>query len=1318
MRHSFVRRTYVVLMGTLLITVLTAQAGAVDRAWIDTSVGLNNWNDATNWNPSDDFAKAADNALFDADASYFVIVAAPSAANNVTFTDGSVTLGGGSLNSGGVVTIDDVLAAGLGDGATVILNGPNWDNVGDAFVGDEGFGSFTLNASGDFRSQDIFIGNQVGSVGVVNVDGPETTLQTDGLNDTNGFFIGNAGTGTLNVTGGGLARIVNDVSGGIANFDLGVTADGEGTLNIMGGGVMGPSQVIAEDVIIGNLGTGHVNITAGGVLNQNINGDPDAFVALQLGSSGDVTVSGNGSQWLMERLEIGNLGDGTLSIEDGGLVRSNNNDMALADAGGSGKVAVFGTPDTGSGANISTLEVTNNLFVGSNGLGELRVGVDLDADLNSDPLGAGHASLEVGTHLRIGSPSGNQLENIAYISGPNTSVTVGSVLYAGENGRGTLELRDGATLTAAFPRIGSGAMSNGTLVVTGTGTTFTGTNDFVVATNGTGNATVSDGAILDNAGDFWVGHQADAVGRLTIDDATVNATTSNAGNLQVGGRIDGSGGAGTLIVQNGGTLNVSDETYIGGNSTSSGILFVQGLGSTYFQKDGGVNDLLRIGYGGAGFVLVREGGRIDAEGIVIGSLAGSAQALLVANGADGGTPSTIDIDGFLYVGDARQGIMVVEQGARARVATSLPAERLIIGDDNAADGSWLTVTGAGSRLDYLGTGDVSVGNAGGSTSNRATLEVNNGGVFSAVQRNPDMSIASQARIIVGDVANGNGHIIVDGAGSRVEASVIYVGDGDSSSSGILDITNGGTATTTGDVEVGSFGSGVGTVNVDGPTSSLNVGTILSLGDDTFGGATNGANGTLNITAGGTVTNGGQAYIGHYTGSFGTATVGSATANTSSWSIGGELTIAGTETSSQLSGSGKLDVNTGGLVTIASNLRIRNLGDVNLSGGEIRVGDEIIYTDAGSTFNFGTGTLRFTEAGTHNLDFDQLDRLLGSSPTLVSNQHLAVDGTATINAPLRVNGGTLSVGSTNFSSMANVDFDAGTLNFTNSGLNVSATGLFGATLVVDDSQTINVANQLNVAGTGLLSVSRGAVSANDAVNNGTTVVAGGSITVATTFVNSGDLILVDGTINGNLTNNGDLTVVNTSGLGSLSLNGSGSASFGLDGDAGIADLLDIAGSAQIGGALSVSADNLTGFALGQQFDLITATAVSGIFASENLPSLGGGLGLDVLYEPTRVALQVISIAGLAGDYNQNGTVDAADYTVWRDNLGSGTSLPNDDTAGVAQDDYDRWKSNFGNVAAGSGAGSASGAGSSAAVPEPATIGLLALALFAFAWRRQI
>lgn len=87
--------------------------------------------------------------------------------------------------------------------------------------------------------------------------------------------------------------------------------------------------------------------------------------------------------------------------------------------------------------------------------------------------------------------------------------------------------------------------------------------------------------------------------------------------------------------------------------------------------------------------------------------------------------------------------------------------------------------------------------------------------------------------------------------------------------------------------------------------------------------------------------------------------------------------------------------------------------------------------------------------------------------------------------------------------------------------------------------------------------------------------------------------------------------------------------------------------------------------------------------------------------------------LIGDYNDDGTVDAADYTVWRNNLGSLTPLMNRDPANtgeVSVDDYLSWKAYFGTSSFAALTGSV-------AVPEPATGGLLLLALLAFGGRRR-
>jgi glucosylceramidase len=65
----------------------------------------------------------------------------------------------------------------------------------------------------------------------------------------------------------------------------------------------------------------------------------------------------------------------------------------------------------------------------------------------------------------------------------------------------------------------------------------------------------------------------------------------------------------------------------------------------------------------------------------------------------------------------------------------------------------------------------------------------------------------------------------------------------------------------------------------------------------------------------------------------------------------------------------------------------------------------------------------------------------------------------------------------------------------------------------------------------------------------------------------------------------------------------------------------------------------------------------------------------------VAFDVTNTSGIAGDFNDDGIVDVADYVVWRKNEGSDNALPNDNDLNtpVGQDHYDLWRSNFGAMA---------------------------------------
>jgi phospholipase/lecithinase/hemolysin len=103
----------------------------------------------------------------------------------------------------------------------------------------------------------------------------------------------------------------------------------------------------------------------------------------------------------------------------------------------------------------------------------------------------------------------------------------------------------------------------------------------------------------------------------------------------------------------------------------------------------------------------------------------------------------------------------------------------------------------------------------------------------------------------------------------------------------------------------------------------------------------------------------------------------------------------------------------------------------------------------------------------------------------------------------------------------------------------------------------------------------------------------------------------------------------------------------------------------------------------------------------------------------LAQYALAVLVLPGDYNKNGVVDAADFTVWRDTLGqSGAGLPADGTGPsgapdgmVDQLDYDFWKAHFSEVT-----GSGLGAGRATAVPEPAAMWLAAIALMMISLRR--
>lgn len=184
--------------------------------------------------------------------------------------------------------------------------------------------------------------------------------------------------------------------------------------------------------------------------------------------------------------------------------------------------------------------------------------------------------------------------------------------------------------------------------------------------------------------------------------------------------------------------------------------------------------------------------------------------------------------------------------------------------------------------------------------------------------------------------------------------------------------------------------------------------------------------------------------------------------------------------------------------------------------------------------------------------------------------------------------------------------------------------------------------------------------------------------------------------------GELFII---GANVLNLTPAGTLSFKLGGlipqvDFGV---LEGTNSLTLGGTLTVTLAAGFAPALGNAFDLVDtcgSCSLGGTFTKLALPPLAAGLKWDASQLYTSGVLSVG--AGLLGDFNQNGVVDAPDYVIWREYLGTT----------YTQTDFNIWRAHFGETAS-----SGAAAAIQVTVPEPA-VGLLLIAWLPLIARRRL
>jgi cyclophilin family peptidyl-prolyl cis-trans isomerase len=158
-----------------------------------------------------------------------------------------------------------------------------------------------------------------------------------------------------------------------------------------------------------------------------------------------------------------------------------------------------------------------------------------------------------------------------------------------------------------------------------------------------------------------------------------------------------------------------------------------------------------------------------------------------------------------------------------------------------------------------------------------------------------------------------------------------------------------------------------------------------------------------------------------------------------------------------------------------------------------------------------------------------------------------------------------------------------------------------------------------------------------------------------------------------------------------------------------DQLNVTTTAALAGNLSIFAISSFSPSAGDTFNILNAGSITGSFSTATLPTLRSGLAWDLQTTANSMKLVVLP------DYNNNGTVDVGDLTVWQNDYGSTTSLAadGDGDGKVTGRDYLLWQRFFGETKT---LPPPPALTATTAVPEPAS-GLLAfMALFAGLSRR--
>jgi T5SS/PEP-CTERM-associated repeat protein/autotransporter-associated beta strand protein len=399
---------------------------------------------------------------------------------------------------------------------------------------------------------------------------------------------------------------------------------------------------------------------------------------------------------------------------------------------------------------------------------------------------------------------------------------------------------------------------------------------------GAGNLAITNGGSLATSSAGYLGFFTNGVGVVTVDGAGSQWTT--AGGIDVG-----ESGRGRLSISNDGTVTSAGAINIGYFAGSSGLVAVDGAGSTLSLTSAAG---LYVGAAGNGTLTITNGGAVTGINMLVGEFVGGPGSILVD-----GAGSSLTMTNALSLGQAAQGTLVIRNGGAVTTANAA------VGGQTGSPGGSVVIDGVGSSW-TLG--------------NLLYVSFNSPGSV-AVTHGASLNTSATA---IGLNSGSNGSISVDGAGSSwTNGSTVSIGE---AGTGALSISNGGAVSVAGQLVIANQAGSNGALNIGAAPGSAAVAPgTLSTASIQFGAGTGAINfnhtssaylfspditgaGAVNQLSGHTILTGNESYTGPTSVSGGTLSVNTSIASSSLIKVNAGGTLGGIGT------AGNTTINSGGV----------------------------------------------------------------------------------------------------------------------------------------------------------------------------------------------------------------------------------------------------------------------------------------------------------------------------------------------------------------------------------------------------------------------